>query len=139
MPVRDIARPDTVTARPDDSVATVAAKMRDENVGSVVVVEDGSPVGIVTDRDLAVRTLADGVGPDGHTTADVMTGDPCCVDADAGVFELTEAMREHSVRRIPVVDGDRLEGIVTLDDLNTLFADEQRNLSAVVRSESPPY
>ena len=69
---------------------------------------------------------------------DVMTPDPVTADRDLGVFELTRLMVEHSTRRVPVVDGDELYGIVTLDDLARLFAEEQWNLASVIEAESPP-
>jgi len=74
------------------------------------------------------------------TAADVMTADPATIPGEAGVFELTDAMRSAGVRRMPVVDdGGDLAGIVTLDDLNRLLVDELTNLADVVESESPPY
>lgn len=139
MSVEDLARDDPVTATPDASLEDVATAMRDEQVGSVIIENDKHPVGIVTDRDLALRTYAE----DGDATAqkaeDVMTEDPHCVDCEAGMFELTEAMRDNSVRRVPVTDDDELTGIITLDDLNRLLTDEQGNLAEVIEAESPAY
>lgn len=149
MPIKDLARNDPVTASPDASLEELATAMRDEQVGSVVVAEDGKPVGIVTDRDLALRTYAteettgqtasDGGTPQLETAADVMTPDPFCVDCEAGVAELTEAMSENGVRRIPVTEDDELTGIITLDDLSRLLSDEQANLASVIEAESPAY
>jgi CBS domain-containing protein len=140
MTVRDIARDEVVTTQPSASVADVAATMRDENVGCIVVTEDGRPTGVVTDRDVALRVVADGESPDSMTASDVMTADPATIPTDAGVFELTEAMSSAAVRRMPVVDDERnLAGIVTLDDLNRLLVDEMGELTDVVEAESPPY
>jgi len=71
--------------------------------------------------------------------SDVMSENPVTVDRDIGVFELIQTMADHSVRRIPVVDGEKLYGIITLDDLDRLLSDEQRILSEVIEAESPPY
>lgn len=140
MTVADLMRTEVVTARPNESARRVAKRMRDENVGSVVVQEDGRPVGIVTDRDLATRILAAAADPERNTARDAMTSDPETVTTDAGVRELCDRMSEACVRRMPVVDyeGD-LAGIITHDDLNTLLADEQRELADIIASESPPY
>lgn len=133
-------RKEVVTARPDNSVSELAEQMRDENVGSVVIEEDGEPVGIVTDRDLTTRVLADGRDPDGHTARDAMSEDIRTVPSDAGVMDLCNELGDACVRRMPVVGEDgSLEGIITHDDLNTLLADEQRELAAVIEAESPAY
>ena len=139
MTVADLARTDPIAATRDATIATVSALMRDENVGSVVIVDDGAPVGIVTDRDVAVRVVADGQDPDDVTAGDVMTTDPVTVDLDAGVMDLTSTMAEHAVRRVPVVDDGELYGIITLDDVDQLLSDERQHLADVVAAESPAY
>lgn len=113
--------------------------MRDEKVGSVVVEDDGTPVGIVTDRDIALRVLGEGDGSSGVTAGEVMTGDPVTADAGDGVYDVVRKMCSEEVRRIPIVDEGELVGIVTLDDLVVLLAAELQNLSGVIQSESPPY
>jgi CBS domain-containing protein len=110
--------------------------MRNEGVGSVVVVDDGTPVGIVTDRDVALRAAS---SPEGRVASQVMTPDPVVVDAGAGVFELTELMEDAGVRRVPVTEDGDLVGILTLDDLVWLLVDELDNLTDVIEAESPPY
>ncbi|ESP90130.1 putative signal-transduction protein containing cAMP-binding and CBS domains [Candidatus Halobonum tyrrellensis G22] len=132
-------REDVVTASPDAPVTEVATEMRDENVGSVVVVESDAPVGLVTDRDIAVRIAADGLDADEMTAEGVMTEDPLTVERDTGVFELCATMDEEDVRRMPVVDGGDLVGIVTLDDLIRLLTDELTTLTGVIEAESPSY
>jgi CBS domain-containing protein len=140
MTVTELMRQDVVTAVPAETADVLARRMRDEDVGSVVVETDGRPAGIVTDRDLAVGPLAEGREPTAVTAEEVMTADPVTVTADTGVMELCDRISEASVRRMPVVDRDgRLTGIVTLDDLHVLLTEEQSDLAAVVRAESPPY
>lgn len=139
MPIEDLARDDPVTTEPDTPPEQLARTMRDEGVGSVIIENDRKPVGIVTDRDLAIRTMAEGADPSTQSAEDVMTEEPCCIDETAGVFELTKAMSENSVRRVPVMDNGQLTGIITMDDLNRLLSDEQQNLSKVTEAESPPY
>jgi CBS domain-containing protein len=106
-----------VTAPPEASAISVARQMREQRVGSVVIVDPaGSPVAIVTDRDLALRVFAEGADPESaageYASRPIVCGEPA--------MELDEAaalMVQHRVRRLPVVDGDRLAGIVTLDDI----------------------
>ena len=139
MTVADLARRDPIAATRKASIAEVAALMRDEGVGSIVIEEDDRPVGIVTDRDITVAVTAEARDPHEVTAEDVMTENPITVDVDTGVTELVELMAEHGVRRMPVVDDDGLYGIITLDDLARLLVDEQQSLSKVIEAESPPY
>jgi CBS domain-containing protein len=136
MTVEDVMRTDVVTAGPDAAVASLTEIMRDENVGSVVVVENDTPVGLVTDRDLALRAVN---SLSGTTARDVMTPDPITVAADTSVFEATALVGDVGVRRLPVTEEGRLVGIVTLDDLVRLLVVELDNLTDVISAESPPY
>jgi CBS domain-containing protein len=106
-----------VTATPEASAVSVAREMRDRRVGSVVIVDPaGSPVAMVTDRDLAVRVFAAGVDPEApvgeHASRPLICGEPA-MDLE----EAAALMVQHRVRRLPVVEGDSLTGIVTLDDV----------------------
>jgi len=106
-----------VTASPEASVISVARQMRDGRVGSVVIVDPaGAPIAMVTDRDLAVRVLAEGVGSDAavgeHASRPLICGEP-----EMGLDEAAALMVQHRVRRLPVVDEGNLVGIVTLDDI----------------------
>jgi CBS domain-containing protein len=139
MPVEDLARSDVVTADPEMPVAELAATMAEESVGSVVITEGGSPVGIVTDRDLTVRVLAEGVDLSGLVAADVMTEDVQTIDRDAGFYEVADLMSDAGIRRVPICDGDELVGIITADDLTELLADEQQHLAGIIRAQRPAY
>jgi CBS domain-containing protein len=115
--ISDVMTGTVVTAGPEASVRDVAELMRERNVGSVVLVgDDGTPAGIVTDRDLVVGALADGREPADlaadHGSAPVVTG-----RLDMDVREAADLMVRHAIRRLPILEGDRLTGIVTLDDL----------------------
>jgi CBS domain-containing protein len=106
-----------ITATPEASAVSVARQMRDSRVGSVVIVDPaGSPVAMITDRDLAVRVFAAGVDPDSpvgeHASRPLVCGEPA-----TGLDEAAALMVQHRVRRLPVVDGGDLVGIVTLDDI----------------------
>jgi CBS domain-containing protein len=140
MPVKDVARTDVMTANRDQSAGNLATVMREEGVGSVIIEDEGEPVGIVTDRDLVLKVLEPRSDPTEVTAADVMSSSPVTVTEDTGIFEATAKMYEHAVRRTPVVDDDgAVTGIVTLDDFLILLTDELDNLAGVIEAESPPY
>lgn len=96
-----------------------AAKvMRDREIGDVLVVrEDGSLCGLVTDRDLVVRGLANGLDPSSAAIEEICNHDPVTVSSDQSAEEAVKVMREHNIRRLPVVDGGDLVGIISLGDL----------------------
>jgi CBS domain-containing protein len=140
VPIQDLAREDVVTATPDTPVADVARMMDEETVGSVVIVDGDEPIGIVTDRDLAVRVVGKSADPAVHTAADVMSEDLHTVTPDSGFSQAAETMRANGIRRLPVCNDDgSLAGIVTSDDLTELLADEQQDLSTVLRAQRPSY
>ena len=106
-----------VTAPPEASALQVAQQMRDYNVGSVVIIDpDGLPVAMVTDRDLAMRVLADGADPEApigeRVSRPLVSGEP-----EMELEEAAALMVQHRVRRLPVVEEGELTGIVTLDDI----------------------
>ena len=140
MTIRDLVRTDIVTASTDQSAGNLATLMSEENVGSVVIVKERRPVGIVTDRDLTVKVLKERADPRAVTASDVMTPGPVTAGMDDGVFDVIRAMRNAPARRMPVVSDDgTIAGIITLDDLLVLLADELQGLATVVEAESPPY
>ncbi|MFF9362493.1 CBS domain-containing protein [Streptomyces griseoluteus] len=115
--VRDIMTSELVTVEPQASVASVARLMRDEDVGTVLVTEDGQLKCLVSDRDLVVRAFAEGVDPDRTTVIEAASADLVTIGPDESVDHAVELMREHAVRRIPVVEGDEAVGIIALGDL----------------------
>ena len=139
MPIENLARSDAVTAAPETPVGELATTMDEENVGSVVITSDGSPVGIVTDRDLTVRVLGAGRDPTEQTAQNVMTEDLQTAEPGDGFYEAATLMAESGVRRLPISDGDELVGIITADDITELLADEQQHLGEVIRSQRPEY
>jgi CBS domain-containing protein len=116
MNIRDVMTPNPQTVSPADSIQRAARIMRDADTGAVPVVEDGRPVGIVTDRDIVVRAVADGTQPT-RAVRDVLTPTVVTATPDMSTREASELMSEHRVRRLPVVEDSRLVGIVSLGDL----------------------
>lgn len=106
-----------VTAAPETSAVEVARLMRDHRVGSVVLVDPaGSPVAMVTDRDLALRVFAEGVSPE-TAVGEYASRPLICGEPEMELDEAAALMVQHRVRRLPVVTGEELVGIVTLDDI----------------------
>ncbi|WP_458189145.1 CBS domain-containing protein [Haladaptatus sp. NG-WS-4] len=138
MSVSDIATTNVVTATQDATLSDVAATMADENVGCVPIVDGERPVGIVTDRQLAL-SLADDPDASSRSVGDVMTRDPITIESSASTHELVEQMDDASIRRIPVVENGTLTGIVTLDDVLVTLADELDEVADVVEEQSPRF
>ncbi len=140
MQLRDIMTARVVTAALDDSVLHVAQLMRDHNVGSVVICDEGRPHSLITDRDVALA-VADGAGHDDEADARMsrrlVTG-----DADMDVEEAAALMVQHRIRRLPVLNGDELTGIVMLDDIAVRAGDlkiAQQMTAEVARAALPEF
>jgi CBS domain-containing protein len=121
MRVRDIMNTDVATAAPGTPISQVAELMADRDVGAVVIVEDGKPVGIVTDRDLVVEHLAKGHTQE-HPVREAMSGGGplarlVTIAPDLDLLQAAQELGRHKVGRLPVVEGDRLVGIVSAGDL----------------------
>ena len=107
---------DPITCPPDAEIRSAAQLMRDRDTGDVVVVAGDQVRGIVTDRDITVRAVADGRGPD-TPLSDVLSGQVITVAPDDRVEKVVDLMREHAIRRIPVVEDGRLAGVISIGDL----------------------
>lgn len=116
MNIRDVMTPNPSTVAPTDSIQSAARIMRDEDTGAVPVVENGRPVGIVTDRDIVIRSVAQG-GQLSSPVRDIVSAQVVAATPDMSTREAAELMSEHQIRRLPVVENDRLVGIVSIGDL----------------------
>ena len=141
MRITEIMSQSVVTAPATATLGEVGELMRDHAVGSVVVVDGDRPLGVITDRDLALMVVADGVGPSEpagpHASRPLITG-----QVGMDVEEAAALMVEHRIRRLPLTDGDRLAGIVTLDDLAVRAGDlqlAQRMTADVARAALPEF
>jgi CBS domain-containing protein len=121
-----------VTAPPERTVREIAEMMRERNVGSVVLIEEQRPVGFLTDRDLTVSVLADGRDLGDHA-ADHASSPVITANAEMNVEAAAELMVRHGVRRLVIVDGDRLTGILTLDDIASRTGDHELALQLSAR------
>jgi len=116
MHIRDVMTPSPRTVSPDDSIQNAARIMRDEDTGAIPVVENGRPIGMLTDRDIVVRAVADG-GQISRPVREIVTTGVVCATPEMSTREASELMSEHQVRRLPVIENDQLVGIVSLGDL----------------------
>ncbi|MEF8976541.1 MAG: CBS domain-containing protein [Halapricum sp.] len=135
MPVKNLAV-DVITASTGASVKDLAQTMLDEELGDLVIAEDNKPVGIVTDRDIALAVARfDDLSE--LTAEDVMTPDPVTIHEDATAIDLPATMAEGRVRRIPVVDDEgTLVGIATLDDVVATAGEMLADAATVIESQS---
>jgi CBS domain-containing protein len=140
MAIGEICNREVVIVQRDTTIQEAAKLMRSHHVGALVVVKEVAgkrhPVGLVTDRDLVIEVLAPELDASVITVGDIMLPKPATVPETTGVFEAIQFMRDKAVRRLPVVDGQgALIGIVALDDLLSLLADELSELSTLVTRE----
>ena len=131
--VRDVMTPDPVGVYYDQTISDTARVMRDAGVGAVLVVNGDSLSGVVTDRDLVVRGLAEGAGPE-SPVGPLCTAKMVGVEAAAGVVEAERLMAENAVRRLPVIDAGQIVGMVSLGDLAAFGAGGQSPLAAVSKA-----
>lgn len=139
MTVGDLGPEEVVTASPDSDLEEITESLESENVGAIVITDDDTPAGIVTDRDaaLAIHQHDDVASV---SVEDVMTEDPATIQEDAEAIEISRAIDEHDVRRFPVVDEDgSLTGIVTLDDLVATIGEQLDNVADTIEVQSPNY
>jgi CBS domain-containing protein len=132
--VREIMTPNPVGVYYEQTIGEAARVMRDAGVGAVLVVNGDSLGGVVTDRDLVIRGLAEGAG------ADAPVGPLCSaklvgVDAEADIADAQRLMRENAVRRLPVIEGGQIVGIISLGDL-AVCVDSESPLAAVSQAEA---
>lgn len=119
---REIMTPHPANCRPEETAMEVARLMRGRNIGSVPVVENRETmalIGIITDRDLAIKVIAGGRNPETTTARDVMTPNPISCAPEDDVRKALETMARYQVRRLPVVEGGRLIGIIAQADIAT--------------------
>jgi len=139
MPIGELCKHPVIVVEPEHSVRAAAAMMREHHVGALVVVRnDGTrkPVGIVTDRDIAIGVVAVGLDAEVLTVGDIMGPRLVTAPVDQGVLETVRQMRTKGIRRLPLVAHDgALAGLVTLDDLLALLAGELDKLAGLVTRE----
>lgn len=135
--LNEVINKNVVTIAPTAAISEAAYLMMNEDVGALVVIDSETrPVGIITDRDLVVSVMAEGVNPDEIIVDEIMSKDPVTVDEDTDIFEMLSILSENSIRRLPVTRGGKLKGIVSVDDLIVVVATELVNLAMALSSKS---
>ena len=140
MNIRDVMTSNPRCVAPDDSIQNAARIMRDEDTGAVPVVENGRPIGMVTDRDIVVRAVADG-GQLNRPVREICSGAVVAATPDMSTREAAQLMSDHQVRRLPVVENERLIGIVSIGDLavkegkDSRWGDTLQNISEGVKEK----
>lgn len=119
MKVKDIMTKSVAYINPKATVTEAAQLMQKHNVGSIPVCDQSGVIGIVTDRDIVVRNVAHGTNPQSISVQDVMTSQVTTVSPDTDVSDVSSLMSRDRVRRLPVVENNKLVGIVALGDIAT--------------------
>ena len=125
MLVRHAMTESPQTARPDMTAGDAAGLMRQLDVGVIPVAEDGKLIGLVTDRDLAIRVMAQRKDPDDVKLGDILTKSPVTVTPDSKLSEARELMEKNKIRRLPVMKDDELVGIISLGDIAIAAASDR--------------
>ena len=136
MKVRELMTKQPTTVEPDATLGEVATLMKQQDCGSIPVVEGGRLVGIVTDRDIVVRGIAAGVDPRTQRVSKVMSSDPVTVGPDEDVTEAEKKMADRQIRRLPVVEGGKLIGIIVTAQIAR--AGNERTVGETMKGISEP-
>lgn len=133
--IREVMSQNPQTLPQTATVMEAAQSMRRHDIGDVVVMDDGRLCGILTDRDIVVRALAEGKDPARTKVGDICSRELITVSADRSVGEAVRLMREHAIRRLPVEERGRIIGMLSLGDL-ALDIDRRSALAEI--SAAPP-
>ena len=133
--VRDIMTPNPVSLSKDATVVDAAKAMKANQIGDVIVKDNGTICGIVTDRDLVVRSIAAGEDPKTRKLVDICTGKVVSIRPDAPIDEAVQLMKQHAVRRLPVMDNGKIVGMVSLGDL-AVERDQRSALGEISKAPS---
>ncbi|MGE4092739.1 MAG: CBS domain-containing protein [Candidatus Binatia bacterium] len=125
MSLQQFCKRSVITVSPDQPIAEACRLLREQNVGCLVAAEGDKIRGIITDRDIALRVVGEKRDPAQTKVREIMSSNPTRIAVDKSLHDLTSLMNTHHVRRVPIVDGgDKVLGIVTLDDLLVLLGQE---------------
>ena len=136
MKVRALMTTEPVTVEPGATLGEVATLMKQQDCGSIPVVEGGRLVGIVTDRDIVIRGVAAGTDPKTQRVSTVMSADPVTVSPDDDVSEAEQIMADRQIRRLPVVEKGSLVGIIVTAQIAR--ADDKRKVGETIKEISEP-
>jgi CBS domain-containing protein len=136
MSLERICGKTVVTISPDATVLDAAKLMQSQHIGSLVVIDEFRPIGMLTDRDIVLKLVANEKKPGETAVKSIMTANPTMVNVNYDVLDAVRLMRNRGVRRLPVVDEHRhLIGIITMDDVLAAFGTEVGDLAGAVQKE----
>ncbi len=138
MMVGNICTRKVVSVHPEDSILTAAQRMREQHVGDVLVVKDDHErcIGILTDRDITIEVVANGVDPASLTVRDVMSDEVLMIDETEDILDALELMSRAGVRRLPVTTGQHdLCGIISIDDIIATLAESLLEVSTLAHRQ----
>ncbi|APM40935.1 CBS domain-containing protein [Clostridium kluyveri] len=117
MKVENVMTKSVASLNPDDTVDKAAQVMMENNIGSLPVCQQGKIIGILTDRDISIRSVGNKAAPNSKTVRDIMSSNPVTASPDMDVKDVSRIMSERQIRRVPVVENNNVVGIVSLGDL----------------------
>ncbi len=132
--ISEVMTPDPISLTEDATVAEAARQMRDYDIGDVLIADMRGLRGVLTDRDIVIRAIATGRDPNTTLVSEILSAHPVCVKPGDPLTKAVEIMRRHALRRLPVCEGERLMGIVSIGDL----AIEQDSRSALADISAAP-
>lgn len=140
MKIKDVMTKDIAYVNPDDNVERAAQLMSEYNVGSVPVCDNGKILGIVTDRDITLRSVAKGTESKSQSVREIMSSNPVCGSPEQDIHDAARIMSERQIRRLPIVDNGNLVGMVALGDIAvepTLSDNAEEALKNISEPASP--
>ena len=138
MSLGNLCRREVVVVSQGTPIKEAVKFMEEKNIGSVIVVGGGKPLGIATDRDILLRVVNKGLDPEKSSVDDVMTREIVTLKEGMGLFEALEQVKGKGIRRFPIVDArGNLKGIMTLDDIIYLLGKEMSDVASIIEREGP--
>jgi CBS domain-containing protein len=140
MKVKEMMTKDVATLNSMDSVERAAQLMKQYNVGAIPVCDEEKVIGIVTDRDIALRSVAQGENGRNQTVRDIMSSNPVVINSETEIHDAARIMSERQIRRLPVIENNNIVGIVSLGDIaveNHLSDDAEKALSNISEPSTP--
>ena len=138
MSLGNLCRREVVVVEQGTPIKEAVKFMEEKNIGSVIVVGSGKPLGIATDRNILLRVVNKGLDPEKSSVDDVMTKEIVTLKEGMGLFEALEQVKGKGIRRFPIVDAmGNLKGIMTLDDIIYLLGKEMSDVASIIEREGP--
>lgn len=138
MGIGNLCHREIICVNPGTTVKEAAKLMGEKNIGSTIVVREGKPIGILTDRDILLRVMNNGLDPEKTSVDEIMTEQIVTLREDTGLFEALQQIKGKGIRRFPIVDAKgNLQGIMTLDDILYLLGKEMAEVAIIIEKEGP--